>query len=45
MTSTKGDQTMRKLTQAQLLAALDPSWNIYIAEKALEYVRFVKEPK
>jgi hypothetical protein len=45
MTSTKGDQTMRKLTQAQLIAALDPEWNIYIAEKALEYVKFVKEPK
>jgi hypothetical protein len=45
MTLTKGDQTMRKLTQAQLIAALDPAWNIYVAEKALEYVRFVKEPK
>jgi hypothetical protein len=36
---------MRKLTQAQLIAALDPSGNIYIAEKALEYVKFVKEQK
>jgi hypothetical protein len=45
MTLTKGDQTMRKPSQAQLLAALDPTWNIYIAEKALEYVRLVKEPK
>jgi hypothetical protein len=33
---------MRKPSQAQLIAALDPAWNIYIAEKALEYVRFVK---
>jgi hypothetical protein len=45
MTSTKGDQNMRKLTPAQQVAALDPKWNIGIAELALEYVRFVKEPK
>jgi hypothetical protein len=33
---------MRKLTQAQLIAALDPKWTIGIADLALEYVRFVK---
>jgi hypothetical protein len=29
---------MRKLTQAQLIAALDPKWTIGIADLALEYL-------
>lgn len=36
---------MKKHTQIQLIIALDPEWNIYIAQKALEYVKLVKELK
>jgi hypothetical protein len=45
MPQTKGDQTMRKLTPAQQIAALAPKVTIPLANMALELIRFVKEPK